>query len=150
MPDTGLDLGGDVVFSKIGGMFRKAGDGGEDECVRVFESHHIEADRVGPALCVTVRCESVTDREASIIANETEGLIDGSFRSLVMDLTHVGVLTSAGIGTLVRTHKAMEGHKGRLVVCSLSEELDELFRLTRLDRLFTIAPDRAHALDQTK
>lgn len=139
-----------MVFSKIGGMFRKEGEGGEAESVRVFESHHLQAERVGPALCVTVLCDSVSDREASIISNETEGLIDGTFRSLVMDLRHVGVLTSAGIGTLVRTHKAMEGHKGRLVVCSLSEELDELFRLTRLDRLFTIAPDRAHALGQAK
>ncbi|MBZ0173418.1 MAG: STAS domain-containing protein [Phycisphaerales bacterium] len=136
------------MFSKLGGMFKKPGDGdGEGPAFeRVFESHHLKADRSGVLLCVSIRCESVTDREAGIVFAESNALLDDACTGLIVDLGHVEVLTSAGIGTLVRLHKRMEERKGRLAVCALNEELAELFRLTRIDRLFVLTDDRNTAL----
>ena len=135
-----------MVFTKLGGMFNRQDDGDGPEMEQVFESHHISADRGGALLCVTVRCEGVSDREAGIVFSEADALLDDRCTGLVVDLGHVMVLTSAGIGTLVRLHKRMEERKGRLAVCSLNEELTELFKLTRIDRLFLLADDRDSAL----
>jgi anti-anti-sigma factor len=140
-----------VVFSKIGGMFRKDDGGGESpEAVRAFESQHLVADRVGPILCVTVLCEAVSDREAHILYNETDGAIDDRCSNILVDLSKVGVLTSAGIGALVRLHKRIEERKGKLAVCALNPELAELFRLTRMDRLFVMAENRERALQDLR
>lgn len=140
-----------MVFSKIGRVFGKGGDddgaGGEHDPSEVnYESHHIEASQLGSALIVLVRCENVSEREASIIYNETDALLDGRIVHVIVDMSHVEVLTSAGIGTLVRLHKRADGRGGKLAVCSLNEELADLFKLTRMDRLFVLAEDRAAAL----
>jgi len=131
-----------VVFSKLTGMFRNDdGDDGPEDAVQRFESRHIRASQTGTVLCVLVLSEHVSDREASIIFDETDALLDNKTAHLVVDLTHVEVLTSAGIGTLVRLHKHLGERGGNFAVCSLNEELRDLFRLTRMDRLFTMADD---------
>lgn len=137
-----------MVFSKLGKMFKQPGDGdGEGPAFeRVFDSHHLMAERAGALLCVSIRCESVSDREAGIVFDEANAQLDDACAGLVVDLGHVEVLTSAGIGTLVRLHKRMEERKGRLAVCSLNDELTELFKLTRMDRLFLLADDRVTAI----
>ena len=140
-----------MVFSKIGRVFGKGGDDGDggEQGVRPearYESHHIEASQLGSAMVVLIRCEHVSEREASIIYDETDALLDDRIVNVVVDMTHVEVLTSAGIGALVRLHKRAEGKGGRLAVCSLNEELADLFKLTRMDRLFVLAADRAAAL----
>jgi anti-sigma B factor antagonist len=144
-----------VVFSKIGGMFKKGDEGpgdrprdggGDGTGEAVFESHHIEATLVSTAVVVLVRCENVSEREATILYEETEQLLDDRMVHIVVDLRHVEVLTSAGIGALVKLHKRAEGRGGTLAVCSLNKELTDLFKLTRMDRLFALVPDRAAAL----
>lgn len=135
-----------MVFSRLGGKFRKTDEDGESDHVRVFESHHLRADRVASTLCVTVLCESVTEREAMILTNETDPLLAPDRPALVVDLGLVGVLTSAGIGALVRLHKRMDELKGKMAVCGLNPDLAELFRLTRMDRLFLVVETREQAL----
>lgn len=137
-----------MVFSKIGKVFGKGGGEGENDnpAQHRFDSHHIEASQVGTSLVVLVRCEHVSEREATIIYDETDALLDDHTVHVVVDMTHVEVLTSAGIGTLVRLHKRAEDRGGKLAVCSLNDELAELFKLTRMDRLFILKADRAAAL----
>lgn len=113
---------------------------------RVFSSVHVVADRVGPVLCVRVADENITEREAGILYDETEALIDERCTAIVLDLVEVTLLASAGIGTLVRLHKRIGERKGTLAVCSLSHELAEVFKLTRMDRLFDVHQDREAAL----
>ena len=60
-----------MVFSKIGRVFGKGGDDGDrgeqGPSEARYESHHIEASQLGSALVVLIRCEHVSEREASII-----------------------------------------------------------------------------------
>jgi anti-anti-sigma factor len=134
-----------IVFSRLTGKSKKP-KGPAEAAERVFESVHTTADRIGPVLCVTLIEEAVTEREAGIIYDETENLIDDRCSGIVVDLGNVMVLTSAGIGALVRLHKRIGERKGRLAVCSMSDELAELFKLTRMDKLFVVAADRDGAV----
>lgn len=133
------------MFSRFAGKSKKPA--GEDlEPQRVFESVHLIADQIGHVLCVTVVGESITERESGILYDETDAQIDDRCTAIVVDLGNVMMMTSAGIGTLVRIHKRISERKGTLTVCGLSEELAELFKLTRMNKLFTIAQDRESAI----
>lgn len=113
---------------------------------RVFDSLHMSADRVGPVLCVTCLDEAITERESGIITNETEPLLDPSCKAIIVDLHRVALLSSAGIGMLVRLHKHITSQNGSFLVCSLNDDLAELFKMTRMHKLFQIEPDRETAI----
>jgi anti-sigma B factor antagonist len=136
-----------MVFPKFGGKAKKeCSDDAPREERRVFESQHMTADLTGSTLIVRLLSESVTEREAMILTNEADPLLSADRPALVVDLGLVGVLTSAGIGALVRLHKRMEEVKGKMAVCGLNPDLAELFRLTRMDRLFLVVDSREQAL----
>lgn len=134
------------MFSRKGGKSKQSKSGEVPAPKPVFSSVHIEAERVGPVLCVLIKDEHITEREAGILYDETDAQIDDRCTAIVLDFSQVMMLASAGIGTLVRLHKRIGERKGTLAVCAMSEELAELFKLTRMDKLITVKPDRASAL----
>ncbi len=103
-----------------------------------------DVEQADGLLCVSMLCERVADREAEVLLGEIEPLLDRT-DGLIVDIARVNVLTSAGIGMLVRLHKKLRTQNGRLIVCGLNRELDELFTITCMDRLLHIEPDRAAA-----
>jgi len=43
-------------------------------------------------------------------------------------------------------NRKVQGVRGKLVLCNISKEIREVFEITKLDKLFTILPDEAAAL----
>lgn len=58
----------------------------------------------------------------------------------VLDLSSVTFVDSSGIGAIVGFMKYL-GHNRRLELCGLSPSVRKVFRLTRLDKVFTIRND---------
>lgn len=58
---------------------------------------------------------------------------------VVVDLQHVTIVDSSGIGCLVATHNSLSKQGGSLTVINISAEIYELFHLMRLDRHFSIS-----------
>jgi anti-sigma B factor antagonist len=78
-------------------------------------------------------------------------LIDSSERiKLVMDFSNVKFLTSAVLGLLIRISKRVYEADGRLRLCGIDAKILEIFKITRLDRVFDIYEDRRHALQGLK
>jgi anti-sigma B factor antagonist len=73
----------------------------------------------------------------------------GRFR-VVLDLGGVDFVDSSGLGALIHMHKTFEG-RGRLALCNLDPKVAQLFKVTRLQRVFAIAstPDEAAKLVAT-
>lgn len=63
---------------------------------------------------------------------------------VVLDLGPVDFIDSSGLGALINGHKTLET-RGRLVLAGASPKILSLLKLTRLDRVFTIAPSVAEA-----
>jgi anti-sigma B factor antagonist len=57
--------------------------------------------------------------------------------SLVLDLTQVGFIDSSGLGAILAVLKRMP-KGGELVICGTTEAVGSMFKLTRMDRVFTI------------
>jgi anti-anti-sigma factor len=66
---------------------------------------------------------------------------------LVIDLTGVATLDSACLGPLVQKFRQTQKAAGRLVLTGVtSPALEEIFALTRFDKVFPITHERAEAI----
>ena len=65
---------------------------------------------------------------------------------IVLDLAAVRFMDSSGLGAMVSTLKLL-GRDGNLVVCGVTDPVMNLFKLTRMDRVFPMFPSESDALD---
>ena len=60
---------------------------------------------------------------------------------VVLDFSNVEFMSSAMLGTLVSFNKKCKEYKAKLKLCSIAPEIREVFKITRLDKLFDIQSD---------
>ncbi|HED2947477.1 TPA: STAS domain-containing protein [Klebsiella variicola subsp. variicola] len=72
--------------------------------------------------------------------------IDPDTKNVLLDLSHVDFIDSSSLGALVSILKSVNG-QGELVLCSLNDTIKNLFKLTRMDRIFSIKETRQDALN---
>lgn len=101
----------------------------------------VEIGRTGPALVGRVVSSKVTEREAPIIEAELSGSAEDSAWRMVVDLTEVGMLASAGLGMLVTLHRKCRDNSGKMAICGVSEDILGALKLSRLDRMLVIKTD---------
>lgn len=103
----------------------------------------ISIDYTQEAVVVTLMDEKIldaaqiSDLEESILplAGESQG------KSLVIDFSNVGFLSSSVLGLLIRLSKRVNETNGQLKLCSLKKQIAEIFRITRLNKIFDIFDD---------
>lgn len=65
---------------------------------------------------------------------------------LLLDFTSVDHLSSAALGMLINANNRIKQRNGQLRLSNIKSQIFEVFRITKLDRLFKIFPTRAEAL----
>jgi len=94
----------------------------------------------------TVLTPKFTEREAPILTDEiSQAAQEGDWR-VVLDLSEVTMLSSAGLGSLLTIHKACKKGGGRCVLFGLDKTIHGTLKITKLDRVFTIKKSRKDAL----
>ncbi len=73
-----------------------------------------------------------------ILREEMMGLINKKISPLFVDLKGVPYIDSSGIATFVEGLKKMMSYGGRLKLIGLLEGVREIFRFSKLDRVFEI------------
>lgn len=79
-------------------------------------------------------------------AHFEEHLRRGGRADLVVDLLGVGFAGSAALGGFVALQRLARQSGGRMVFANVDPTVQEVFRVSRLEGLFTFAADRAGAL----
>jgi anti-sigma B factor antagonist len=74
---------------------------------------------------------------ASSFKNELLEIIKNGVTKLVLDLSAVAFIDSSGLGALVSILKAMNG-KGSISIAGANSTVMGLFKLTSMDRVFSI------------
>jgi anti-sigma B factor antagonist len=97
-----------------------------------FHDRHLFDER-------TVR--DVAEQIAAILPN------DGSPIRLVLDFTDVALISSSFLSKLILFQRRVDASRGKLRLCEMSPVLQQVFRTSNLDRLFTIDRDQRAALD---
>ena len=81
------------------------------------------------------------------IGEELYDLVDQrDRRKIVLDFSNVRLLSSSALGVLVTLRKKADQIKGQIVLCGMREEIRKVFKITRLDRMFTFCDGEGEAL----
>jgi anti-sigma B factor antagonist len=67
-------------------------------------------------------------------------------REYVLDFRKVQFLSSSVLGRLILLQKNVASTKGRVVLCGIAKEIFEVFKITKLDKVFTVKEDAKAAL----
>ncbi len=83
-----------------------------------------------------------------IIGNQLFSLVDDDHRQkIVLDFTNVEYLSSAALGKLITMDKKVKASGGKLRLCAIRSDIKEVFKITRLDKLFQIIDSRDKAVE---
>lgn len=88
--------------------------------------------------------------EANIahIGDEIGGLVDAQpVPKILISFANVEHLSSAALGTLITINNKIKSKDGQLRLANINEQIIEVFKITRLDRLFQIQPGMQEAID---
>jgi anti-anti-sigma factor len=67
-------------------------------------------------------------------------------RKLVLSFANLEHLSSTFLGTVIAMHKRVRGAPGRMILCEVDPGIYEVFEMTKLDKIFTVLPLEADAL----
>jgi anti-sigma B factor antagonist len=87
----------------------------------------------------TANIQELGDELFSLVENDNH-------KSLLLNFSHVEFLSSAALNKLILLDRAVKKCGGRLKLCSLRPEIQEVFVITRLNRMFSIHEEEADAL----
>lgn len=65
---------------------------------------------------------------------------------LLLDFANVDHLSSAALGMLITVNKKVDEQNGRLRLANINKQIFEVFKITRLNKLFTIHASTSDAM----
>jgi len=88
---------------------------------------------------------SLLNLDGNVVVGETDTLRDAvqtlpSTDSVILDLSHVSLVDAHGLGMLLQLREQAQAKDMRFELMNVSNQLREVFRITRLDTVFQIRP----------
>jgi anti-sigma B factor antagonist/stage II sporulation protein AA (anti-sigma F factor antagonist) len=100
---------------------------------------------------ILLRLEGRIDAiSAPTLEKKLRQLIDEQRLFLLLDLTQVDYVSSAGLRVLLAMSKKVHGKQGYLVLFSLQEEVAAIFKMAGFDRILSICQNETEALQFRK
>lgn len=106
----------------------------------------VETADGGVHLVALVPVRILDELEISGIGEGLRTLIDGGARKLVIDFSAVAHLSSSALGMLITVRQQLDEVHGSIKLCNIRPEILEVFKITSLDKLFSIYPSADEAL----
>jgi anti-sigma B factor antagonist len=108
----------------------------------------IETEQVGDARHVIALTGEVDLYTAPELKTQMlEAIADGAM-DVIVDFTQTTFIDSTTLGVLVGGVKRLREKGGRLSIVCSDRNITKIFEITGLDRVFTIYPTRAEALER--
>jgi anti-sigma B factor antagonist len=80
------------------------------------------------------------------VAASLNQMIEKKPERMVVDLSDVTYIDSAGLASLIEAMQKVESYGGKFVLAGLQETVRSIFEISRLDQVFQIFPDADAAL----
>jgi len=108
----------------------------------------LEVEEIGDVTVVNFVDRKILDEQnIQIIGQQLLDLVNVEGRKkLVLNFSNVEYLSSAALGKLITLNKRLKEVAGKLILCSISPEIYEVFEITRLDKFFKIEREEQAAL----
>ncbi len=98
-----------------------------------------------PGVLIVRLSGSVAALEADQLWESTAQQLDYETRFVVFDFTGVTMLTSAGIGILIRLYTRLKASGGGLAIFGCSARIREIFTIVMLDKVLKVCDTEAEA-----
>jgi len=99
---------------------------------------HFITDQQDDTTIFRLREERLDSRNAGQLKAEFLILAQPNIQNLIVDLTEVRHIDSAGLSALLLAQRQMSIHEGELRLAGVTEEVRSLLEMTQLDRVFQI------------
>ena len=100
--------------------------------------------KVDGSFVLLTLCSGISKIDESIIEsifNELHPVIvHAEIKAVIFNLGQVDYLSSLGLSLIVRIHKAVKGHNGKVVLAQPNANIKELIHVTSLDSIWKIFP----------
>lgn len=96
---------------------------------------------------VVVLTGEVTLDKTPRLHERLKGLCRQGTHHLIIDLTDVAHIDSAGVGTLVDIYRRVRAQGGKMALVGMNARVRGVFEVTKLDQFFTIFDTAAEALE---
>jgi len=106
----------------------------------------VDASRVGGRDVLAVAGE-LDMASAPVLRDAIDSVLAAGESHLILDLSGVGFLDSAGLRVLVTAHRALTDQRGGLRIVCNTERVREVFRISNLDEVFVVFDSVDAALD---
>ena len=109
-------------------------------------------EQLGETLVATVTVSALSGPDAQDLTTEVRRWLDDTdaekpARHIVFDFQNVQYMDSGCIGVMVELLNGIQESKGRIALVNTGHNVEYLFKLTRLDRLFPICRDVMKAIE---
>ena len=114
------------------------------------ESHQrLDLEDVGDVTVAAFIDKKILDESnIQIIGNQMFSLVeDDGRRKIVLDFSNVEYLSSAALGKLIVMDKKVKAAQGQLRMCAVRPDIYEVFKITKLNKLFNTFDSRELALE---
>jgi anti-sigma B factor antagonist len=89
----------------------------------------------------------ITVGEGNIMLRDiVTSLLEKGHKQILLNLSGVAYIDSAGLGELVRTHSTLQRQGGQLKMINLSQKVQDLIKATTLHKVFDVQKDEAGAV----
>lgn len=105
-----------------------------------------DRERIGNVEVVTLPGNSLDVTNSTEFKRDIEPIIKEN-PSVVLDMTTIKFVDSSGCGAILSCLRKARGEKGDIKMCNAAEQIIELFRLIRLDRIIEIHSSKKMAVD---
>jgi len=84
-----------------------------------------------------------------VVTASLTAMIEKKPKRMVIDLSDVTYIDSAGLAALIQAMQKVEAYGGKFSLAGLQETVRSIFEISRLDQVFQIFPDTDTALAAT-
>jgi anti-sigma B factor antagonist len=108
----------------------------------------ISVENVQNGIVITFTSEKILEeREITALEHSIVPIIEqAQIPNIVINFEKVNFLSSAVLGLLIRISKRIYQRNGQLKLCDINSKIFEIFKITRLDRVFDICKDAGSAV----
>ncbi|HLK04515.1 MAG TPA: STAS domain-containing protein [Candidatus Acidoferrum sp.] len=95
---------------------------------------------------VSLNGRIVLGEESSVLREAVKNLMDAGKKKVVLDMSNVTYIDSAGLGILVSSYVSAKTQGALIRLCALGHKFREVLQLTRLLTIFEVYDTQADAI----
>ena len=105
----------------------------------------IQTEKVQDAIVIHLGGH-VTEMGADQMSSTLDGLLENGCYNIIFDLSEVPFMSSTGLGQIMRAFRACSTHGGTVKIVNPQPLVEDVFRVTKLNRLLPILHSIEEAL----